>query len=117
MSLNKLVISGRLGQKPMLREFAGGGAVTNFSIAHTRHKGRGEARQTITEWYNCSLWDRPAEILCEEAMRGQVITVMGRLVTNTYEKESTKEIVKEIEIEVEGFELGRLPRASAEGPK
>lgn len=114
MSLNKVVLSGRLGKKPMVREFPNGGCVSNFSIAHDRYKGTGDNRTRVTDWHNCVARDRVAQYMCQEAMQGQKVVVMGRLVINSYRREDNQEEVKVVEIEVEDIELGRLPKATGE---
>ncbi len=114
MSINVFTVSGRLGQQPMLKKFPNGQQVAEFTLAHRRKvkdKATGE-RKPVSDWYACNLWGPLAEILCQEAIRGQVITVTGELAQESYEREGV--MVPRPEIAVASFELGRRPRA-AEG--
>jgi len=114
VSINVFTVSGRLGQRPMLKKFPDGGQVAEFTLAHKR-RGKDRAtgeRKPVTDWYACNLWGPLAEILCVEAIRGQVITVTGQLAQESYERDGIQ--VPRPEISVASFELGRRP-AGGEG--
>lgn len=111
MNLNTITISGRLGQKPILRKFPSGEQVADFTVAHTRYRkdrGGGQAAK-FTDWFDCSIWGRPAEILCTEASKGQVITISGSLALERVHSEAKGHEVTVARIAVQAFELGRMP--------
>ncbi len=63
MSLNKVLLIGRLGQAPIVRYMPNGDAVCNFSLATDESwKDKNGQRQTKTEWHAVTLYRRLAEI-------------------------------------------------------
>lgn len=109
MTINTVTINGRLGAKPMLSEFPGGDRKTSFSIAHSRYVGSG---QYVTDWHNCFAKQHVADRLCEQAMKGQSITVQGALRVTTYDNEAKGQKVVIVEIEVKEFALGEYAKPS-----
>lgn len=107
MTINTVTLGGRLGAKPMLSEFPGGDRKTSFSIAHSRFIGNG---QYATDWHNCFAKQHVADRLCEQAMKGQQITVQGALRVATYDNEAKGQKVVIVEIEVKDFMLGEPPK-------
>ena len=64
MSLNKVILIGRLGRDPELRYMPNGEAVCNFSVATGESwtdKNTGQ-RVERTEWHNITLYRRLAEV-------------------------------------------------------
>ena len=109
MTINTVTLSGRLGAKPMLSEFPGGDRKTSFSIAHSRYVGNG---QYVTDWHNCFAKQHVADRLCEQVMKGQLITVQGSLRITTYDNEAKGQKVVIVEIEVKEFMPGEIPKAA-----
>ena len=63
MSVNKVILVGRLGRDPEVRYMPNGEAVANFSIATDEQwKDRDGNRQTRTEWHNITMYRRVGEI-------------------------------------------------------
>ena len=64
MSLNKVILIGRLGRDPEIRYMPNGEAVANFSVATSeswtdRNSGQ---RQERTEWHNITMYRRLAAL-------------------------------------------------------
>lgn len=110
MSINMITITGRLGQKPIARQFPSGSQVADFSLAHTRfERGRnGGEPVKHTDWYTCEAWDRLADKLCE-ASKGQEVTIVGRISLDKVHSETKGHEVTLARIKVEQFTLGALP--------
>lgn len=111
--MNVFVISGRLGAKPILKKLTSGAKVCSFRLAHSRQPENGESPEGghSTDWYECEIWGEAAEIISIEAVRGQVITVTGRLVMRRYFSDTKgHEVLVPTIRDISGFELGRLPR-------
>ena len=84
-SLNKVLLIGRLGKDPELREFPSGGKVCNFSLATSdtwKDSNTGE-RQERTSWHNIAIYNnRLAEIAEQYLKKGRtVIAIAHRLST------------------------------------
>ena len=57
MSVNKVILVGRLGKDPEVRYMPNGDAVANFSIATSEQwKDKAGAKQEKTEWHNITMY-------------------------------------------------------------
>ena len=66
MSLNKVMIIGRLGQDPELKYTPSGMAVCNFTCATSESwNDKSGQKQERTEWHRIVVWGKLAE-LCGE---------------------------------------------------
>lgn len=116
--MNVFVISGRLGAKPILKKIPSGSQVCNFRLAHSRQAEHGEVSPDgyATDWYECEIWGERASILSTEAVKGQVVTVSGKLVMRRYfSAAKDQEVVTASIRDVTSFELGRMPREKGVG--
>lgn len=100
MSVNKVILVGRLGRDPETRYTSGGQAVANFTLATDESfKSRTGERQKRTEWHRVVLWGKLAEIAQQYLKKGMLVYVEGRLQTRQWEdkrdgqKRQTTEIV------------------------
>ena len=75
MSVNSIVLSGRLGKNVELRSTTGGKSVASFSIAVD--DGWGEKKSTI--WVNIEVWDKTAEAVSKLVTAGKRVAVVGSL--------------------------------------
>lgn len=85
-SVNKVIIVGRLGQDPEVRQFQNGGQVANLSIATSERwtdKNTGEQKEQ-TEWHRVTLYNRLAEIAGQYLKKGALVYVEGSLHTEKY---------------------------------
>jgi single-strand DNA-binding protein len=100
MSVNKVILVGRLGRDPETRYTSGGQAVANFTLATDEtFKDRAGERQKRTEWHRIVLWGKLAEIAQQYLKKGQLVYIEGRIQTRQWEdkrdgqKRTTTEIV------------------------
>jgi single-strand DNA-binding protein len=102
MSVNKVILVGRLGKDPETRYTGSGQQVCNFSLATDEvYKDRAGERQKKTEWHKVVMWGRLAEIAQQYLKRGSLIYVEGRLQTRQWDdqagnKRYTTEIVANV---------------------
>lgn len=90
MSLNRVVLVGRLTKDPDLRYTPNGIAVANFTIAINRpFKTNGEQQ---ADFINCVVWRKPAENLANYMSKGNQIGVDGRLQSRTFEGQDGKTV-------------------------
>ncbi|MBT3983400.1 MAG: single-stranded DNA-binding protein [Bacteriovoracaceae bacterium] len=100
MSVNKVIILGRLGQDPELRYTPTGSAVCNFSLATSENwtdKNSGQKNER-TEWHRVVVWGKQAEHCAKYLSKGRQAYLEGRLQTRSWEdnngqKKYTTEIV------------------------
>jgi single-strand DNA-binding protein len=100
MSVNKVILVGRLGRDPETRYTSGGQAVANFTMATDESfKDRAGERQKRTEWHRIVLWGKLAEIAQQYLKKGMLVYIEGRIQTRQWEdkrdgqKRTTTEIV------------------------
>jgi len=98
MSVNKVILVGRLGRDPETRFTSGGQAVANFSIATDEsYKDRNGERQKRTEWHRLVVWGKQAEIVQKYLKKGSEAYFEGRLQTREWQdKEGQKRTTTEI---------------------
>ena len=101
MSVNKVILVGRLGKDPEVRYSNNGNAITNFNLATSRvYKNKQGEKVDETEWHRCVSFGRTAEVCGEYLHKGSLIYVEGRLQTRDWEdKDGNKRWTTEIIID------------------
>ena len=98
MSVNKVLLIGRLGANPEIRYTNTGTAVANFNMATSENwNDKNGQRQERTEWHRVVVWGKLAE-LCEKYLsKGRQCFVEGRLQTRSWDdKDGNKKYTTEI---------------------
>ena len=86
MSVNKVIILGRLGQDPELKYTPGGAAVCNFSLATSENwTDKSGEKQERTEWHRIVVWGKLAELCNQYLSKGRQAFVEGKLQTRSWE--------------------------------
>jgi single-strand DNA-binding protein len=96
--VNKVILIGRLGKDPEVRNLDNGAVVANFSIATSEsYKDRttGEKKE-ITEWHNIVVWRGLAEISQKYLHKGDMVYIEGKLRTRSWEKDGVTRYTTEI---------------------
>lgn len=82
--LNIITITGRLTKNPELRQTQSGNEVVLFAIACQRdYAPQGEERQT--DFFDCMAWGKTAEFIDKYFVKGDLMTIAGRLETSQYQ--------------------------------
>ena len=80
MSVNKVILVGRLGNDPEMKSTQSGSAVANLSIATSESwTDKQGQRQERTEWHRVVFFNKPAETIGQYVKKGQQLYVEGRL--------------------------------------
>ena len=96
--VNKVILIGRLGKDPEVRNLENGVSVANFTMATSEsYKDRttGEKKE-VTEWHNVVLWRGLAEISQKYLHKGDLVYIEGKLRTRSWEKEGVTRYTTEI---------------------
>lgn len=96
--VNKVILVGRLGKDPEVRNLENGATVANFTMATSEtYKDRttGE-RKEVTEWHNVVLWRGLADIAAKYLHKGDMVYIEGKLRTRSWEKEGVTRYTTEI---------------------
>src|SRR6478609_9127900 len=99
MSVNKVILVGRLGQNPEVRYTPSGSAVANFSVAtNEAWTDKSGQKQERTEWHRVVVWGTLAELCNQSLQKGPQWYVEGRLQTREgTDKDSVKKYSTEVQ--------------------
>jgi single-strand DNA-binding protein len=84
-SVNRVIILGRIGKDPEIRQISPETSVASFSVATTFRKSKVDED---TEWHRIVAWDRLADVVGKYAKKGDLIYVEGRLRTRKWTDKS-----------------------------
>lgn len=117
--MNKVILSGHLGEDPVPRYMPSGQPLATASMATNerwRDKDSGETKES-TEWHPLVIFGKPSENFTKICQKGSLVQIEGRLRTRTY-TDKQKVTRRRTEIIVDGWELlanGR-PNSGAQAP-
>lgn len=96
--MNKVILIGRIAKDPTLSITSGSGIqVSKFAIAVKK-----QGKQDEVDFIDCTAFNKQAELISENFVKGRRIAITGRLDTNIYEVEGIKR--KYIQVIIENFE-------------
>ena len=85
MSLNKVLLIGRLGQAPIVRYMPNGDAVCNFSLATSeKFTDKSGNKAEKTEWHNIVIYRKLAEIAGQYLKKGSQVYLEGKIQSRKY---------------------------------
>lgn len=97
MSINKVMLIGRLGQDPDLKYTPAGTAVCNFSVATSDSwVDKNGQKQEKTEWHRIVVWGKLAELCNQYLQKGRQAYIEGSLQTRSWEKDGIKRYSTEV---------------------
>jgi single-strand DNA-binding protein len=85
MSINKVILIGRLGADPEIRYTLDGKPVATFRIATNEVIIRDGEKEILTEWHRIVAFGRLAEICGEYLSKGTQVYIEGKLRTRKFE--------------------------------
>lgn len=97
--MNNTTLVGNLTKDVDLRYTSNGTAAGNFTLAVSR-AFKNAAGEKETDFINCVVWRKQAEVLAEYTGKGSKIAVRGRIQTRNYDnKEGQRVYVTEVVVE------------------
>jgi len=97
MSVNKVILVGRLGADPEIRYTLEGKPVATMRIATNEVINRRGTKETLTEWHRVVAFGRLAEICGEYLKVGTQVYLEGKLRTRKFEdKEGRERYITEV---------------------
>jgi single-strand DNA-binding protein len=98
--INKVILLGRLGKDPLIKQLDNGRVVCNVTLAtndyYTDKEGN---RKESTEWHNLEIWDNQARTAEKYLQKGSVIYVEGKIRTDKYlDPEGVEKQIKKIRV-------------------
>src|SRR6185503_11066464 len=90
-SFNQAIIMGNLTRDPELRSTPGGQQVASFAVATNRTwmDGSGERKEAV-EYHEVVAWGKLGELAAQYLAKGRKVMVVGRLQTQSWEKDGVK---------------------------
>lgn len=96
MSLNRIILQGRLGADPELRTKPSGTEVATVNIAVDRDRKDADGNRQ-SDWVTIVAWKSTAKFLCQYFQKGRVVIVDGRLqMRNWTDKDGNKRTSAEV---------------------
>ena len=83
--MNLVILKGRLTKDPDVRYTQSGKAVAAFSLATDRRRSREDSQGPTANFHACVAWEKLAEVIGNDLVKGREILVRGRLQTRSYE--------------------------------
>ena len=84
MSLNKIIVIGRLTRDPEVKTLSSGNAVANFSVAVDR-RFKNQQGERETDFLDIVAWRKTAELVGQYCSKGMKVAVDGSLQVRTYQ--------------------------------
>ncbi len=100
MSVNKIILVGRLGQDPEVKQ-AGESKVCNIGLATTEKR---KDKDEVTTWHNLVFWGQAAEAIGKYGQKGTLLYVEGKQQSRSYtgsdgvKKYTTENVVTSFEL-------------------
>jgi single-strand DNA-binding protein len=90
-SFNQAIVMGNLTRDPELRSTPGGQQVASFAVATNRTwmDASGERKEAV-EYHEIVAWGKLGELAAQYLAKGRKVMVVGRLQTQSWEKDGIK---------------------------
>lgn len=111
MSVNKVILLGRVGKQPEVKQ-VGENKVANFSLATSeKFNDKNGNKVENTEWHNIVFWGKQAELIERYVNKGDELYIEGSIKTETYEKDGEKRYT----VKIKGSAITFVSRSKKEG--
>lgn len=111
MSLNLIVLEGRLTRDPELTAVNGGQEKCGFTIAVDRYAGKDKDKET--DFFTCEVWGQRAAFVSKYFHKGDGINVTGAHTSRTVDKDGQKRTYWTVKCSTVDFPVGGNKGASA----
>jgi single-strand DNA-binding protein len=88
--VNKVILVGRLGSDPEIRNTSGGTQVCTLSLATSETWVKDGKREEKTEWHRVVLWGRQAELAQKYLKKGRMVYMEGKLQTRSWQDQQNQ---------------------------
>ena len=97
MSINKVILVGRVSNDITVNKSQSGTSMCKFSLAVDRYMGKD--KEKATDFIRCDAFGATAETLGRYAGKGKQIAVEGNIKTGSYEKDGVKHYTQDVQVE------------------
>ncbi len=115
LSINRVMITGRLTRDPETKYLSSGTAVTNLSVAvNRRYQDKSGEWRDDTSFIDVEAWGKSAERIAESGRKGQPVYVEGRLKQDSWERDGVKQSKLKVSADiVKTFDVPQRGQGSA----
>ena len=104
MNFNQVTLAGRLTRDIELRHTTSGTAVCDVGLAVNERVKRGDQWEDKTNFFDCTLWAKTAEIAAQYLKKGSSVLFSGTLSQETWEQDGQKR--SKIKVVVRSLQMG-----------
>ena len=97
MSINKVILVGRISNDITINKSQSGTSMCNFSIAVDRYMGKD--KEKATDFIRCAAYGTNADILGKYAGKGKQVAIEGNIKTGSYEKDGVKHYTQDVQVD------------------
>ena len=90
ININKAIVAGRLTKDIDLRKTQSSLSVCQFTLAVDRPKKKDQEQET--DFIQCVAWTYSADFLAKYAKKGDMVAVIGRIQTRSYDDRNAKKV-------------------------
>lgn len=94
--MNLVILTGRLVRDPETRYTNSKKAVCTFTVATDDGKDQNGERRS--QFISCVAWEKTAELIDQYFVKGDPISVTGKITSRSYEKDGRKVYVTEVRV-------------------
>ena len=96
--MNSVILIGRIGKDPELKQTASGQSVCNCSLATSESfKNKAGEKQEKTDWHNLQIWGTSADTFAKWVKKGDRIGIEGKISYRQWDdKDGNKKYATEI---------------------
>lgn len=82
--MNRIILAGRLGSDPEIKQTPSGVKIAQFSVAVDREYKNPEGGRD-TDWFRCVAWRERADFIESYVGKGRSVVIVGRMQSSRYE--------------------------------
>lgn len=98
--MNLVILKGRLTKDPEIKYTQSSKAVARFTLATDKPYKQNDPQAPTADFHSCVAWDKLAETIGNNLVKGREILVRGRLQSRSYEaQDGGKRYVTEVIVE------------------
>lgn len=116
MSVNRVVLLGRIGKDVEVRDINGTKCATFTLATSEKYKDRNGEVKELTEWHNIVAWRQTAEICEKYVKKGDQLFVEGRIKSRTWETDRGEKRYA-TDIVADKIELLSKPQSASAAPQ
>lgn len=113
--MNKIMITGYLGQDPELQTLSNGMEKCRFTVGVSRRVKKDAPKKT--DWFNCDAWGQTGAFVKNWFKKGSGITVTGRMESSQSEKDGVKRTYWSLNVDEVEFPMKSGDRSEAPAPE